>query len=89
MNDESSTTVTPRQYWRADRDSYRIEAAFRDLSGGSLQYRFPMSSANRWALIREVNGDPGEMPDRLFIAEFADVEMAEQVCALIEATAER
>jgi hypothetical protein len=89
MSVETSNEPTQAEFWRANRDQYRIEAAFRDNGRGVLMYPYPMAKANCWVIVREVQGELGDMPDRLMVGEFEDVTVAEMVCELIEGTAKR
>jgi len=82
-------TIGHATHWRADRDQYLVDPAFRDDDTGKLYHPTPEPRANRWVIIREIqdDADPYELPTPVLVGEFEDSNTAELICDLIRATA--
>jgi hypothetical protein len=84
-------TTAEQEFWRADRDQYSVDPAYRDPWSGLLYYPVSEAKADRWVIIRQVqdNADPDELPTPVLLGEFEDQAVAEHICELILATKPR
>jgi hypothetical protein len=84
--DTGDAGISRAEFWRAGRDRYVVEPAYRDGSG-KLYLPDEQHPANRWVLLRERRTLESEFPDMTPVGVFEDSEVARRIRDLITATA--